>query len=286
MATVVITGANAGVGWDACRQLALLPNTPSTPKVGKIVLTCRSAGKAQEAIERLVAAGCARELFSFVLLDLDSRASVKDAVGALPSKIDKLCLNAALWDGGMHPSGLTKTAMSLMKDAVLVDGLLAAGKLRASATVLYVGTELTRPVAAFTLSMFQAFTLSMFLGLSKLALLLLQHLNRQRTRGLPRGRRVRVPPDSWGDSDLRQRKDSWASVLFEYGAEAPRLPPLSYDCAQGNSHCVFGPEHLNCLTGYTHVAGATTGTNLFDRAKFPVGCFMRNTACLSQLDTC
>ena len=156
MATIVITGSNAGVGWDACRQLALLPDTPSTPKVGKIVLTCRSAEKAQDAIERLVAAGCARELFSFVVLDLDSPMSVNHAVGALPPTIDKLCLNACLFDAGMHPSGLTKTAMSLVGDAVLVDGLLAAGKLSAGATVLYVGAELTRPIASFSLAQLHA----------------------------------------------------------------------------------------------------------------------------------
>ena len=92
---VVVTGANQGVGFDACRQFAL------APRVAKVVLTCRSPDKANRAIEALATAtGKDKSLFDFVVLDLDSRDSATKAVDALPAKIDRLVLNAGAVTAG------------------------------------------------------------------------------------------------------------------------------------------------------------------------------------------
>lgn len=86
--TFVITGANSGIGFEACRRLAPLGHN--------IVLACRSREKALNAIERvgngnLIAAEC----------DLASLASIKAFVDKLPGligdgKVDRLCLNAGV----------------------------------------------------------------------------------------------------------------------------------------------------------------------------------------------
>jgi protochlorophyllide reductase len=86
---IVITGANSGIGFEACKRLAALGHT--------IVLACRTKEKAQEAIRRLppgsssIAAEC----------DLANSKSIEQFVKQLPTllgngKIDRLCLNAGL----------------------------------------------------------------------------------------------------------------------------------------------------------------------------------------------
>lgn len=87
--TVVVTGANQGVGFEACRQLAL------DDRVGKVVLTCRSEAKARAAIDALAAStNKPNDRFDFVVLDLGNHASAAAAVGAMPVNIDVLVLNA------------------------------------------------------------------------------------------------------------------------------------------------------------------------------------------------
>lgn len=141
---VVVTGANQGVGFEACRQFALAPN------VAKILLTCRSASKANKAIDELVAStGKERSLFDFVVLDLDSKASAEAAVQALPARVDRLVLNAGVISTGVV-NGVTAVFASTVGHATLTEGLLAAEKLQPGARVLYAHTEVSRFIPAFT----------------------------------------------------------------------------------------------------------------------------------------
>eukprot|EP00614_Pseudopedinella_elastica_P011025 CAMPEP_0172596808 /NCGR_PEP_ID=MMETSP1068-20121228/16652_1 /TAXON_ID=35684 /ORGANISM="Pseudopedinella elastica, Strain CCMP716" /LENGTH=335 /DNA_ID=CAMNT_0013396003 /DNA_START=8 /DNA_END=1018 /DNA_ORIENTATION=+ len=141
---VVVTGANQGVGFDACRQFAL------APRVAKVVLTFRSPDKANRAIEALATAtGKDKSLFDFVVLDLDSRDSATKAVDALPAKIDRLVLNAGAVTAGVK-NGVTATFSSTVGHGILTEGLLEAGKLQPGARVLYAHSEVSRWIPAFT----------------------------------------------------------------------------------------------------------------------------------------
>ena len=90
--TILITGANSGIGFEACKRLIAKGHT--------IILACRSIDKAQDAIQRiqqddtilkngkLVPAEC----------DLADLSSIRKFVTNLgpDTKIDTLCLNAGV----------------------------------------------------------------------------------------------------------------------------------------------------------------------------------------------
>jgi short chain dehydrogenase len=100
--TIVITGANSGIGLEACKRLAKQGHT--------LILACRSLDKAKEAVE------CIRQQETTVMgslipaeCDLASMASIKSFAEGLPAKIrqtnqdtttavtiDTLCLNAGI----------------------------------------------------------------------------------------------------------------------------------------------------------------------------------------------
>ncbi len=88
--TIVITGANSGLGFEATRQLAA--------RGAHVVLACRSEKKATQAIERL-----RRELptarLDFEPLDLADLVSVADCakrLGDRLERLDVLCHNAGV----------------------------------------------------------------------------------------------------------------------------------------------------------------------------------------------
>ena len=72
MATVLITGANGGLGKEAARQLA-----ESGTK--RVLLACRNRAKAEKArVELELATG--KSVFEIVIVDVASASSVREAV--------------------------------------------------------------------------------------------------------------------------------------------------------------------------------------------------------------
>jgi len=148
MVVIVVTGANVGCGYESCRQLA------AVSEVTKIVITTRSKEKAEATLSRLVAdTGKARSFFDFQILDLGDVKSIKAAIDSWPA-FDRLCLNAGgLGTGKMHASGNGMTdamVINTIGNAMLVDGLLAAGKVPAGSRIVWVGSEVSRNVVSFT----------------------------------------------------------------------------------------------------------------------------------------
>ncbi len=125
---VMITGANAGIGKETARQLALKKETE------KIYLACRSLEKAKVA-KRELEESTGRSIFEILLMDVSSPESVKKAVKDLPEQIDALIMNAG-GTGGKDPSARTKegvtniTATNLLGHVVLLDTLLERGLLK------------------------------------------------------------------------------------------------------------------------------------------------------------
>ncbi|WP_299104736.1 SDR family NAD(P)-dependent oxidoreductase [uncultured Tenacibaculum sp.] len=140
--SIMITGANAGIGKETARQLAMIKTT----KV--IYLACRNLKKAEVAKKELVEA-TGRDIFKIILLDVSKPETVKKAVAQLENPIDALIMNAG-GTGGKTPEKLTKegvtelTASNLLGHVVLVNELIKENKLNKVA--LFASSEAARGI--------------------------------------------------------------------------------------------------------------------------------------------
>ncbi|MEM7016072.1 MAG: SDR family NAD(P)-dependent oxidoreductase [Pseudomonadota bacterium] len=140
--SVLITGANAGLGRECARQLALQDS------VQKIYLACRNEAKALAAKASLEAE-TGRSIFEIVLMDVMDLDSIHNAVAALDSTIDAVVLNAG-GSGGRTPNALTPNgvthlfAANVLGHAAFVDELLKRQLL--TSVVLYSGSEAARGI--------------------------------------------------------------------------------------------------------------------------------------------
>jgi len=140
--TIMITGANTGLGKDTARQLALIKETE------KIYLACRNEDRAKEA-KKSLEESTGRSIFNIVLMDVSNPESVKSAVSGLNEAIDALIMNAGGM-GGKTPGKITENgvteifAHNVLGHTVLLDELLKADKLKNIA--LFASTEAVRGV--------------------------------------------------------------------------------------------------------------------------------------------
>ncbi|MFG1645705.1 SDR family NAD(P)-dependent oxidoreductase [Amycolatopsis sp. NPDC049252] len=143
--TVLITGANAGIGKDVARQLAL------RPEVARIYLACRNRDRASEARAELEAK-TGRAIFEIVLMDVADPGSVRAALAGIDGSLDALVMNAG-GVGGRTPTALTADgvttvfAVNVLGHAVLLDTLLTEGRL--GEVAVYAGSEAARGVPKF-----------------------------------------------------------------------------------------------------------------------------------------
>ena len=101
--TVLITGANTGIGWEAARVLAA--------RGARVLLGCRSESNGQEAMERIRAVHADADL-ACVQIDLASLASVQRAAAevAKEPQLDVLINNAGIM---VPPYGRTEDGFEL-----------------------------------------------------------------------------------------------------------------------------------------------------------------------------
>jgi NAD(P)-dependent dehydrogenase (short-subunit alcohol dehydrogenase family) len=140
--TFLITGANAGLGKEAARLLALRRSTK------RIYLACRNEDRAEAAKAELEEA-TGRKIFKTILLDTSSLDSVKAAVASLRKPVDAVLMNAGgpgdatgaeLTDDGVT----TAFAVNVLGHVALVDELRAANKL--TQVAVYVSSEAARGI--------------------------------------------------------------------------------------------------------------------------------------------
>src|SRR5271166_2490842 len=81
--TVLITGANVGIGKDVARQLAL------RPEIGRIYLACRNEDRATTAKADLEAV-TGRHIFDIILMDVANLGSVRAGLAAINGSVDAL----------------------------------------------------------------------------------------------------------------------------------------------------------------------------------------------------
>jgi len=138
----MITGANAGLGKEAARQLALLSETE------KIYLACRNQVKAEAAKKELESAS-GRSIFEILIMDVSDLDSVRTAIEELPEPIDALIMNAGGM-GGKTPQKLTSagvttiTAANLLGHVVLLETLIEKDLLKDVA--LFAASEAARGI--------------------------------------------------------------------------------------------------------------------------------------------
>lgn len=140
--SVLITGANAGLGKEAAKQFSM------RAEVEKIILACRSFEKAEKARIELTEY-CERDIFEILILDISNIKSIKNAVTELNQGIDVLLMNAGGTGGSnfsnINELGVTEIfSVNLLGHALLFEELIAAGKIKQH--VLYAGSEAARGV--------------------------------------------------------------------------------------------------------------------------------------------
>ncbi len=134
--TVLITGANAGLGKEVARQLA------ARPEIARIYLACRNRDRAKAAQAELEAA-TGRKIFDTVLMDVADQSSVRAGLASFDGSIDALVMNAGVIGPetlGLTADGITTVfATNVLGHAVLLEGLLAEGRL--GEVAVFVGSE-------------------------------------------------------------------------------------------------------------------------------------------------
>ncbi len=135
--SILITGANAGLGKETARQLALKRETK------KVILFCRNRARA-EAAKKDLEAETRRRVFEIIIGDVTDADSVRKAVEEIKEPIDAVILNAGGVIGKtaakLTPSGMNElSATNILGNVVLVLELLIRNLLRK--TVLSVSAE-------------------------------------------------------------------------------------------------------------------------------------------------
>ena len=139
---VLITGANAGLGKDAARQLALRADVDS------IYLACRDQAKAEAAqadLQRITG----RPVFEVLIMDTADVGSVRAALTVIDQPLRAALLNAG-GTGGPTPMARTVEgattifASNALGHVALLEGLLDAGLL--TSTAVLTGSEAARGV--------------------------------------------------------------------------------------------------------------------------------------------
>jgi NAD(P)-dependent dehydrogenase (short-subunit alcohol dehydrogenase family) len=124
--TALITGANAGIGKEVARQLAL------RPEFGRIYLACRNQDRATTAQAELEAE-TGRRIFDIVVMDVADLGSVRTSVAAIDGSVDALVMNAGVVGPrtmDLTADGVTTVfATNVLGHVVLLEGLLADDRL-------------------------------------------------------------------------------------------------------------------------------------------------------------
>ena len=140
--TVLITGANVGIGKDVARQLAL------RPEFARIYLACRNQDRATQAKAELEAV-TGRSIFDVILMDVADLDSVRRGLGAIDGSVDALVMNAGVIGDkklmDLTTDGVTKLfATDVLGHVVLLEGLLNENRL--SEVAVFVASEAARGI--------------------------------------------------------------------------------------------------------------------------------------------
>lgn len=141
-ASVLVTGANSGIGKEVARQFA------ETDSFDTIYLACRNQNKAEAARDDLERS-TGKSIFTTVPLDTSDLVSVRAAIGFIDTPLQAVVMNAG-GAGGSTPMALTASgateifASNVLGHAALLEQLIATNAL--TGTAVLVGSEAARGV--------------------------------------------------------------------------------------------------------------------------------------------
>jgi NAD(P)-dependent dehydrogenase (short-subunit alcohol dehydrogenase family) len=140
--TVLVTGANTGIGKDVARQMAQRPET------AHVYLACRNQDRATAAKAELEAT-TGRTIFDIVLMDVADPNSVRTGLAGINESLDAVVMNAGGIGGktpmDLTPDGVTTVfASNVLGHVVLLEALLAENRLGEVAVLA--GSEAARGV--------------------------------------------------------------------------------------------------------------------------------------------
>ncbi len=126
--SILITGANIGLGKETARQLALKKETK------KVILFCRNQARA-EAAKKDLEEKTGKKIFEIIIGDVTDADSVRKAVEEIKKPIDAIVLNAGGVVGKtaatITPSGMNQlAATNILGHVILVEELVKRDKLR------------------------------------------------------------------------------------------------------------------------------------------------------------
>jgi NAD(P)-dependent dehydrogenase (short-subunit alcohol dehydrogenase family) len=126
--SILITGANIGLGKETARQLAMKQETQ------QVILFCRNRARA-EAAKQDLEEQTGEKIFEIVIGDVADANSVRKAVEEIKEPIDAVVLNAGGVIGktaaNITPSGMNQlAATNILGHVVLVEELIKRDKLR------------------------------------------------------------------------------------------------------------------------------------------------------------
>src|ERR1700753_401576 len=135
--SILITGANIGLGKETARQLALREETK------KVILFCRNRAKA-EAAKKDLEEKTGKKIFEIIIGDVTDANSVRKAVEEIKEPVDAIILNAGgmvgKTAGKITPSGMNElAATNILGHVILVEELIKHDKLKKA--VLSVSAE-------------------------------------------------------------------------------------------------------------------------------------------------
>ncbi|HBE68304.1 MAG TPA: hypothetical protein DDW52_09175 [Planctomycetaceae bacterium] len=140
--SILITGANSGLGFEAARQFALQKG------ISQIFLACRNKARAQEARRQLEDL-TGKKIFEILIVDVGDLESCRRAADDLNTEVDGIILNAG-GAGGRDPTKLTESgvmfifAINVLGHVHLTDLLMKNGKLSKGGSVMYVASFAAR----------------------------------------------------------------------------------------------------------------------------------------------
>ena len=140
--SILITGANIGIGKETARQLALKNETK------KVILFCRNQAKA-EAAKKDLEEKTGKKVFEIIIGDVSDADSVRKEAEKIKEPIDAVILNAGgivgKTAGKVMPSGMNElAATNILGHVILVEELIKHNKLKKA--VLLASSEALRGV--------------------------------------------------------------------------------------------------------------------------------------------
>jgi NAD(P)-dependent dehydrogenase (short-subunit alcohol dehydrogenase family) len=132
--SILITGANIGLGKEAARQLELLKETK------KVILLCRNRARS-EAAKKDLEQKTGKKIFDIIIGDVTDPESIVKAVGQIREPLDAVILNAGGVVGEtaakITTSGMNVlSATNILGNVILVDELIKHEKLRKAVLVV------------------------------------------------------------------------------------------------------------------------------------------------------